>query len=289
MIGEIILGTTIIAGFYSLYKYETDNIEKVEYIIENEKIPKDFDKFNIVQISDLHNKSFGKENNRLLSTIDELEPDIVVITGDLVDGDSKNFEVALKFIYDITKKYNVYHIIGNHEQKALIKKYRDLYKSYFKDLYDSKVINLNNEYIRIENKNSYINLYGLSIPFDCYTYLFNGGSRSSIDKNYINNVLGNINDKEYNILLSHSPFFFEEYSKWGADLVISGHVHGGIIRIPKIGGLLSPNREFFPKYDLGKYTTNNSSMILSKGLGGSKLLMRINCRPEVVKIILRSS
>ena len=100
--------------------------------------------------------------------------------------------------------------------------------------------------------------------------------------------LGKIDNREYNILLVHTPFFFEGYSKWGADLVLAGHVHGGIIRLPIKGGLLSPNREFFPKYDLGEYNMGKSTMILSKGLGGSKVLPRVNCKPEIVEITLKS-
>ena len=100
--------------------------------------------------------------------------------------------------------------------------------------------------------------------------------------------LQKINRNEYNILLSHTPFYFEDYEKWGADLILAGHVHGGIIRLPYVGGLLSPNRHFFPKYDLGKYNKNNSTMIVTKGLGGSKVLVRINCKPEIVKITLKS-
>ena len=100
--------------------------------------------------------------------------------------------------------------------------------------------------------------------------------------------LGKIENREYNILLVHTPFFFDGYSKWGADLVLAGHVHGGIIRLPIKGGLLSPNREFFPKYDLGEYNMGKSTMILSKGLGGSKVLPRVNCKPEIVEITLKS-
>lgn len=287
MVGEIILGTALVIGTYSLYKYENDTIEKVEYIIENSKIPKEFDNFNIVQISDLHNKSFGKNNRNLITTIDELNPNIVVITGDLIEGDSDNFDTAIKFINDISKNYDVYYIIGNHEQKASIKRYKEVYKGYFKKVLDNRIKVLDNQYIRLKKGNSSINLYGFTVPFESYTYMLSKHEKKYVDKHYIDEVLGNINKLEYNVLLTHNPFFFEEYSKWGADLVIAGHVHGGIVRIPKLGGLLSPNREFFPEYDLGKYTIENSDMILSKGLGGGRILPRVNCRPEVVKITLR--
>ncbi|MEG1310957.1 MAG: metallophosphoesterase [Romboutsia sp.] len=290
MISEILIGGAVITGVYSLYKYEVDSIEKTEYIIENSKIPKEFDDFNIVQISDLHNKSFGKNNAKLLNYIDELRPDIIVITGDLVDSENRKFKVALDLIDNLIKKYKVYHIIGNHEQKSLIKKYRELYITYFKELYSKKIINLEDRYIKIEKGNSSINIYGLIIPLDYYPYFFSNYKNKNLklDKKFIENVLGQVNKNDYNILLAHTPFFIDKYSKWGADLVLSGHVHGGIIRLPFVGGVLSPNREFFPEYDFGKYVVKDTTMLLSKGLGGSKVLVRINCRPEIVKITLRN-
>ncbi len=288
MVKELLIGSSLLLGGYTFFRFENRSLEKVEYIIENEKIPREFDNFSMVQISDLHNIEFGEKNCRLLQYVDELHPDIIVITGDLVDGEKSNFNVALNLIDELSNKYKVYHIIGNHEQKALIKKYRDKYKEYFSELDKKNIINLNNEHIEINRGNSSINLYGLVVPLSCYRYLFDKKDNINIDKKHVQNLLGPINKEKYNILLAHTPFYFNEYAKWGADLILAGHVHGGIIRLPFLGGLLSPNREFFPKYDLGKYEYRNSEMILTKGLGGSKVLVRVNCRPEIVKITLKS-
>ena len=290
MIKQILFGATVILGGAAFYKYETESLEITKYEIENEKIPKEFNNFKIVQISDLHNKSFGKDNKRLLETIDSQNPDIVVITGDLVEGDNKDFDVALNLIDELLKKYKVYHIIGNHEQKSLIKKHKELYKTYFDKLYKKNIVNLDNEKIRIKKDGKYINIYGLIIPLEYYPYFFKNyeNKNMKLEQDFINNKLGEINRDEYNILLAHTPFFFEDYEKYGVDLVLVGHVHGGIIRLPKVGGLLSPNREFFPKYDFGKYIKNNTTMLLSKGLGGSKVLIRFACKPEIVSITLKS-
>lgn len=292
MVGELIIGAAILIGGYVFYKHEVNSIEKIEYIIENNKIPKEFDGYKIVQISDLHSKNFGKDNKDLLREIDLLRPDAIFITGDLVDGDNKNFHIALHFIDKLSKKYKIYHIIGNHEQKSLIKRYKDQYQEYFKSLYSMNIINLNNEVVNIEKGSSHINVYGLIIPLEYYPYLFTKSKLKkkniNLEENFIDENLGEINGNEYNILLAHNPFFFDDYTDWGADLILAGHVHGGIIRIPYLGGLLSPNREFFPKYDLGRYDKNKSTMILSKGLGGSKILIRLNCRPEIVGITLKS-
>ena len=263
-------------------------LEIVNYVIENKKIPQEFNDYVIVQISDLHNKSFGKNNINLINKIDQINPQVVLITGDIIDGENKNFQVSLDLLINLTNRYKVYYITGNHEQKALVKRYKDLYKEYFKKLHDLRAIHLDNEKIQIKKGNSHINLYGLTIPFKCYKYLFDKDKSTDLDENFIQNSLPLINKNEYNILLAHTPFYFDEYERWGADLILAGHVHGGIIRLPFVGGLLSPNRQFFPKYDFGKYDKNDSTMIVSKGLGGSKVLVRINCKPEVVKIILKS-
>lgn len=290
MITEILVGATVVLGGAAFYKYETDTLEVTSYEIENSKIPKEFNDFKIVQISDLHNKSFGKDNKKLLKQIDSQNPDIIVITGDLVEGDNKNFNVALSLLDDLLKKYKVYHIIGNHEQKSLQKKYRELYKLYFKELENKPIVNLNNEKVCIKKEEKHINLYGLIIPLEYYPYFFKNykNKNMKLEKNFIETSLGSLNKDDYNILLAHNPFFFEDYEKYGVDLILAGHVHGGIIRLPMIGGVLSPNREFFPKYDFGKYEINNTTMLLSKGLGGSKVLVRFACKPEIVSITLKS-
>lgn len=278
----------IFVAFYFFIKYNVNTLETKEYIIKNQKIPKEFDGYNIVQVSDLHSKSFGKNNEKLLKKISELKPDIVVITGDLVDGENNNYDVALDFMRKLVELYRVYYIIGNHEQKALLKKYKQEYKKiYFSKLHEMDFVNLDNKKVEIQRGSSYINLYGLTVPYSCYKYLFQKDENTDIDRGFLEKSLGELDKNQYNILLSHTPFYFEEFEKWGADLILCGHVHGGIIRLPFVGGLLSPNREFLPKYDLGEYIKNKSTMIVSKGLGGSKVLIRINCKPEVVSIKLK--
>lgn len=290
MLDKVILGGSVLLGIGGLCLYETNTIEINQYEIKNKKIPKEFNNYKIVQISDLHNKSFGKDNYKLINKIDFLKPDAIFITGDLVEGENKKYKVALDLVDKLSSKYPIYHIIGNHEQKSLNKKYKDLYKDYFKQLYNKKIINLDNDKVRINKGNSYINLYGVVVPLEYYPYLFSNykNKNKSLGCNFMNESLGEINANEYNILLAHNPFFFEEYSSWGADLILAGHVHGGIVRLPYLGGVLSPSREFFPKYDLGQYEKKSSTMLLSKGLGGSKVLVRLNCKPEIVQITLKS-
>lgn len=290
MIGEILISATLAGVIYKVLEKESTTLERVEYDIVDKNIPKEFDNYKILQISDLHNKTFGKNNINLIKEIDDINPDIIVITGDLVDGEKNNFKVALDLIDYISSKYKVIHIVGNHEQKSLNKKYKKDYEEYFRLFKEKNIIDLDNDKIEISKGNSHINIYGVVVPLECYPYFFSnyGSKNKGLDDRFMEDNLGEIDNKQYNILLAHNPFFFKSYSDWGADLVLSGHVHGGIIRIPKFGGVLSPNREFFPKYDLGEYNLKGSKMILSKGLGGSKVVIRINCKPELVQINLKS-
>ena len=282
----IFIGIFILMYLY--IKYNVNTLEVTKYVVENKKVPKEFDGYNIVQISDLHSKLFGENNKKLIQKIKSLNPDIVVVTGDLIDGENNNYNVALDFMKEISKLYRVYYIIGNHEQKSLIKKYKDEYKDYFNKLHQIDFVNLDNNKVEIVKGNSNINLYGLTVPYSCYKYLFDNQETTSIDIDFLEEKLGKVDREQFNILLAHTPFYFDEYEKWGADLTLCGHVHGGIVRLPLVGGLLSPDRKFFPKYDLGEYIKNKSTMIVSKGLGGSKVLIRVNCKPEIVNIKLKN-
>lgn len=282
----IFIGIFILMYLY--IKYNVNTLEVTKYVVENKKVPKEFDGYNIVQISDLHSKLFGENNKKLIQKIKSLNPDIVVVTGDLIDGENNNYNVALDFMKEISKLYRVYYIIGNHEQKSLIKKYKDEYKDYFNKLHQIDFVNLDNNKVEIVKEDSNINLYGLTVPYSCYKYLFDNQETTSIDIDFLEEKLGKVDREQFNILLAHTPFYFDEYEKWGADLTLCGHVHGGIVRLPLVGGLLSPDRKFFPKYDLGEYIKNKSTMIVSKGLGGSKVLIRVNCKPEIVNIKLKN-
>ena len=282
----IFIGIFILMYLY--IKYNVNTLEVTKYVVENKKVPKEFDGYNIVQISDLHSKLFGENNKKLIQKIKSLNPDIVVVTGDLIDGENNNYNVALDFMKEISKLYRVYYIIGNHEQKSLIKKYKDEYKDYFNKLHQIDFVNLDNNKVEIVKGDSNINLYGLTVPYSCYKYLFDNQETTSIDIDFLEEKLGKVDREQFNILLAHTPFYFDEYEKWGADLTLCGHVHGGIVRLPLVGGLLSPDRKFFPNYDLGEYIKNKSTMIVSKGLGGSKVLIRVNCKPEIVNIKLKN-
>lgn len=305
---------------------EVNNLEVTKFYIKSDKLVNKFIGKKIIQISDLHGKSFGKNNDKLIQYIDKEKPDVIFVTGDMIESDKKNYEPVYQLLKHLSEKYKVYYITGNHEHKALLKKYRDNYLEYFEKIKELNIVRVNNQKLVLDTnfnlvrrfsikpedkldideestiteeisseegvqkkhkkqkKYRYFNLYGLVLPFDTYRYLFSNRNAKKVDYDYIKNKLGNLNKDECNMFLAHNPLYFEEYAKWGVDYVFSGHVHGGIIRLPKIGGLLSPDRKFFPKYSFGEYTKDNTKMFVSKGLGGSAVKVRINCRPEIVSI-----
>ena len=131
-----------------------------------------------------------------------------------------------------------------------------------------------------ENKN--INIRGLSIELDYYK----PGKPEVLEEDYLNKLIGEKNPSDFDILIAHNPLYFPDYARWGSDLVISGHVHGGIIRLPFLKGVISPQMKLFPKYDAGEFSIGNSKMLLSRGLGTHSFMLRVFNRPELVNVII---
>ena len=262
--------------------YIDNEIPKVSNVeIKSPKLPEVFDGYKILQLSDLHSKSFGNNNEMLIDMIDKESPDIIVMPGDMVTANEKDFTVFYSLVKELTKKYRVYYVYGNHEGELSLK----LKSEITAFLKENGVIVLDNDYISIEKNNEKINLYGL-----CYTqkyYSYKGGKKHIITENYIKNKLGTIDKNKYNILLTHNPLFFDAYSGYGFDLTLSGHVHGGLIRLPFIGGILSPERKFFPQYSAGVYEKGNSKLVVSRGLSRGTKGFRFFNRPDVVSITLK--
>ena len=274
----IILISIILLFLISLYLYYENNYLQVSnYTIESNKIPKVFDGFKVAQISDFHNTKSKKLTNDLVEEIKNSKPDIIVLTGDLIDSYKLNINTAIAFVKKINSIAPVYYVTGNHE--ARIESYEEL-----KDkLEENKVIILDNKLEIIKKDNSEINLIGIDDPsFNFNTY--------RDDSTIIEDSLIPIQyDKnKFSILLSHRPELIETYANNNFDLVLSGHAHGGQIRIPFIGGLIAPNQGLFPKYTGGVYEIDDTKMIVSRGIGNSILPFRVNNRPELVVIELKN-
>lgn len=249
-----------------------------EYEIKSDKIPKEFNKFKIVHLSDFHSHAFIGKNNKIIEKINKKNPNIIIMTGDMVNKYDKKFYRFLDLAEVLSKKYKIYYIVGNHEQRL---KKHDL-NLILKKLNQFGIKILRNERIILKGEKEYINIYGIDIPLAFYKIR---NKPTNIDE-IINEKLKKCSDKEYNILLAHNPLYFEKYAKYNLNLTLSGHVHGGMIRLPFIGGLLSPERKLFPKYSGGLYEINNKKLIVSKGLGHSKPLIRIFNMPEILSITL---
>ncbi|RJV94012.1 metallophosphoesterase [Subdoligranulum sp. AF14-43] len=240
-------------------------------------VPAAFSGFRIAQVSDLHNAEFGENNSKLLNLLSENEPDVIAITGDLVDARHTNIEVALDFVKRATQIAPVYFVTGNHEASLL--QYDDLSAG----LEMAGAVVLEDEAIQLERGDSKIIIIGLADPdFAIKGDLF--GEVPAMVSTKLNQLVNT--EKGYTILLSHRPELFETYVSSGAELVFSGHAHGGQFRLPIIGGLIAPNQGLFPQYDAGVYSDGNTNMVISRGIGNSIIPFRFNNRPEVVLVEL---
>ncbi len=295
IINKTVKRAFIIIVLIALFLYiQVNLIEVKNYTILSNKIPKSIDGFKILQLSDLHSKEFGKNNKILLDLIISKKPDIILVTGDMLNSTNDNGRVFTQLVKDLDKKFPTYYCAGNHERIASIKaEYEKAiwFEEYIKSLELMGVKYLNNEVVEIKKDNDIVKIYGLNMPLVYYSAsddTLNGNdilfSASSLRKYF-----GNTNKNSYNILLSHNPKYFKAYNEWGADLIFSGHLHGGIIRIPFVGGLLSPDKTLFPKYDEGIFSMNDTKLIVNSGLGLSGIKLRVFNRPEITVATLKSS
>lgn len=250
------------------------------YSINSQLLPNSFDGFKIVHLSDLHNKVFGKDNAPLLNLIEPEQPDIIVMTGDMISHKAPNTEQFLTLVQKMRKLCPVYYVNGNHELSDID---NDEFERVAEKMTEYGAVCLDNTSAEIHRSNEYIRICGL-----CYTAEYYRGVRE-YKRNWKSFMLTDMIDymgikqpDEYTILLAHNPLDFDVHAEWGADLSFGGHVHGGLIRLPIVKGVFSPERCFFPKYKEGVYQVGSSYLVASRGLGK----IRINNPPEVVVVTL---
>lgn len=261
------------------------------YTYESDKLPQEFEGYRIVHISDLHNATFGVDNGRLLKKMQELSPDMVVITGDVVDSNHTNVEVAVAFAKQVAAEYPTYYVTGNHENWLEESEWTELLSG----LKDAGVICLSDEMVEISKGGSRITLVGLndeSLSGPTLKLLLakadnvTGRESSGTDEDE-GQELPSV-EASLQILLAHEPQYLENYSQAGVDLVLTGHAHGGQFRIPFIGGgLVAPDQGFFPKYTEGMHVMDETTMIISRGLGNSIIPVRLFNLPEIVCVELK--
>ena len=252
------------------------------YEVESEKLPAEFSGYKIALITDLHSAEFGKGNSRLISKLCEQEPDIVLLGGDMINSNDTDMSVFYNLCEQLVEKYPTYYIFGNHE---LIKG-EEFCEELEKALSGMGVFCRNNSSVELKKGSSKITLSGLWFNLRYYQ-----SAKAEEQYNFgvanAETLLGK-SGEEFNILLTHNPHYFETYSEWGADLTLCGHMHGGMIRLPFVGGVFSPEKDLFPEYDEGVFENNGNKMIVSGGLGNGQVGFRVFNTPEIVIVELKT-
>lgn len=300
----ILAGLVLLLLIWSYFEQKI--IVKTEYTVKSGKKGVVSGSFKFAVISDLHNIRFGKNNEKLIKAIFDLNPDFIIIAGDLI---TKRKPCYPGNAYDLLKvladRYPIYYAYGNHEQQFEDMEHNPEAGSNFKNNpktspYDCELIKswqffkskiaelgvqiLDNKSVTIKYKDNTINITGLSIDSDYYRR----GKPPVLEQEKIHEKIGKKSPEAYQILIAHNPIYFKYYASWGADLILSGHVHGGIIRLPFVGGVISPQVRLFPKYDAGLFEETDSKMIVSRGLGSHSFMPRLFNPPELVVINLKA-
>ena len=273
------------AGCLARSRYERDCLVTEKYRIASEKIHGQGK--TIVFLTDLHNKEFGEENSRLLETVRKVKPDAVLFGGDgmVAKRGNSDVRIPLALLTELAKEFPVYCGNGNHESRMVWKTdvYGETYEHYRMALENAGIRYLSNEAADLDSD---IRIYGLDLPKSAYL-----PRSGEIPEGLLKETLGEPDPEKFCLLLAHSPLFFEEYAAWGADLTLSGHFHGGTIRLPLVGGVMTPQYQFFyPRcagyFELPGKGREKSRMIVGRGLGTHSINIRLNDKPQVVVVRL---
>lgn len=226
-----------------------------------------------VVLADLHNKRYGKDNERLLTAIREQRPDFVLVAGDILTAKKKgSLEPALSLLRELAKDYPIYYGNGNHEHRLKLypQTYGDMAQRYASGLKEIGIEPLTNGHVELPEFG--LAVYGAEID----KFYYKRFKIQEMKEDYLPGVLGQASGDLYTVLLAHNPDYFPQYAAWGADLTLSGHVHGGVARVPFLGkGVIAPTLRLFPEYDGGVYEEGGKAMILSRGLGMHTIPVRV--------------
>lgn len=278
IVGILFLGIGLFLAAVALY--DSNRFVTVSYRFSDRRIRK---KTRLILLSDLHDKRYGKNNKKLLQAILSQQPDLIVCAGDMLtatpDRPARN---AQELLVRLAKRYPVYFANGNHESRMLLEPetYGDAGRKFVQSLDQAGVVRLENQNVFLPA--SGIRLYGLDLPRRVYRKL----KQEPFFADQVRELLGEAVKDEYVILLAHHPAYFETYGNWGADLTLSGHLHGGIMRLPFVGGVLSTAFTLFPKYDGGLFEKEGRRMVVSRGLGSHTIPLRFFNPAELVVIDL---
>ena len=238
----------------------------------------------IIFLSDLHNRMYGEENERLLESIRNQHPDLILIGGDmLVRKDGNSYDKTVHFLAKLPGICPVYCANGNHEQKLkeLPDKYEQSYEEYKKALTAAGIHMLENASETVKLDEVPVKLSGLEIPLGAYARF----GKKELSLKEITDRIGEHGD-DYQILLAHHPGYMKEYLAYGADLILGGHYHGCVVQLPWIGGVISTNFTLFPKYSGGIYQEGEQTAVVSRGLGTHSVPLRLWNWPELIVLEL---
>ena len=279
----MILVLVIIAlTFAAWIAWDNARIVVTEIEVESSRLPDSFEGYRIAHVSDLHNDEFGENNEKLLEAIKAARPDMIAITGDLLDSRRTDVEKALNFVQQAVEIAPCYYVTGNHESRE-----GKTYDALEKAMREAGVIVLRNEKLTLEKDGDAIVVAGIDDP----RFVLNTDRQVKMEdviRNVLTGLLEDVEEEQFTLLLSHRPELFELYCEHYLDLVLSGHVHGGQFRIPGVGGIIGPGQGLLPDYDAGLYSAGDTNMVLSRGLGQSIVPFRINNAPELVLVTLQN-
>ena len=262
--------------------WDTNRFVVKKYTIISEKVERPF---HFVFLSDLHNKEYGNQNEKLVKKIEQIAPDVVLCGGDLLNAKPRaDFRPAIKLLGKLKDKFPVYCANGNHEFRLNLypEKYGEMGRNYFCALKECGIEPLINDKV-ILNEGT-VAVYGLEIEKQYYKRF----KKEKMPDKYVNSLLGEPDSQVYSIIMAHNPEYFEDYAQSGADLILSGHIHGGVARFPFGKGVISPSMHLFPRYDGGKFIKNGTTMILSRGLGVHTIPVRFMNPGELIEVTIKS-
>lgn len=249
--------------------YDSNRFVVVRHLISDERIRRSY---RAVVLADLHNKKYGKNNEILLAAIREQKPDGIFVAGDILTAKpGERLDTAIHFLEELAKDYPVYYGNGNHEHRLEL--YPQVYGTMAQD-YEAALQNMGIK--RLVNTHAVLEQYGIVVyGLQLDRQYYKRFHTCEMAESYLPEVLGAPRQEKYCVMLAHNPDYFPAYAQWGADLVLSGHIHGGMVRIPFWKGIVSPAVRLFPKYDGGKFRQGKSIMLLSRGLGMHSIPIRL--------------
>lgn len=282
---EILLILIVIAVIVGLINsaYNSKRFVVRNYSIDSSKLKKNL---RICHLSDLHGWQYGEDNCNLIKAIDNLSPDIIIFSGDVLTGSIplKTWQLEKGLLKELSSRYPVYAANGNHESELnwFYDSFDGFYDTYIHDMNQFGVALLNDGNVTLDEYG--IKITGLDLPHDYFRKVI----KYPMADDYLDDKIGKADSKDFNLLIAHNPQYFKNYAKWGADLTLSGHIHGGIIKLPLLGGVISPALILFPKYDGGMFKIKEHTMVLSRGLGTHTIPIRVFNPGELVVIDLKA-